>query len=497
MDVPYIIIQAGGKGSRLGYLTNNKPKALVPVNNLPMIFHIFRKYPDKRFIIIGDYKKSVLREYLRCFADVRYRMAEAGGSGTCGGLRQALGLIPGGVAFMLMWSDLILPEGFEIPGELANYIGISQSFRCRWSYQDERFREEPSEEHGVGGLFIFQNKSVIADVPESGEFVAWLGGKEITFSELGLDGAKEYGLLSILQDMEPEKCRPFNRIYREGGIFVKEVVDKQGLALAGRECNWYRYAREKGYSRIPKIFEYEPIKMEFINGRNIYEYRDITTDQKKKIIGQLVMSLKELHCIETIQADNYSIHEAYIGKTFKRLDSVRDLIPFADREYVNVNGRDCRNIFFRKQELEAKIESMTFDSFHLIHGDPTFSNIILRDGSEPVLIDPRGYFGFTELHGDPLYDWAKLYYSIVGNYDRFNLKDFELQINDNGVLLEIASSGWEDLENYFLELTGASPEVIKLIHAIIWLSLTTYAWQDYDSVCGAFYNGLRYLSEAL
>lgn len=43
----YIIVQAGGKGTRLKYLTVNKPKALVPIDNLPMIFHLFHKYPDK------------------------------------------------------------------------------------------------------------------------------------------------------------------------------------------------------------------------------------------------------------------------------------------------------------------------------------------------------------------------------------------------------------------------------------------------------------------
>ena len=48
----YIIVQAGGKGTRLGYLTQNKPKALVPIENKPMLFHLFNKYPDKRFIII-------------------------------------------------------------------------------------------------------------------------------------------------------------------------------------------------------------------------------------------------------------------------------------------------------------------------------------------------------------------------------------------------------------------------------------------------------------
>ena len=55
----YIIVQAGGRGSRLKNLTDNKPKALVPIDNLPMLFHLFRRYKDKKFIIISDYKKEV------------------------------------------------------------------------------------------------------------------------------------------------------------------------------------------------------------------------------------------------------------------------------------------------------------------------------------------------------------------------------------------------------------------------------------------------------
>jgi hypothetical protein len=37
---------------------------------------------------------------------------------------------------------------------------------------------------------------------------------------------------------------------------------------------------------------------------------------------------------------------------------------------------------------------------------------------------------------------------------------------------------------------------MKLLQAVIWLGLTTYAWENYDSICGAFYNGLLYLEEA-
>ena len=44
MKTDYIIVQAGGKGKRMEHLTQNKPKALVPVNNLPMLFHLFQKY---------------------------------------------------------------------------------------------------------------------------------------------------------------------------------------------------------------------------------------------------------------------------------------------------------------------------------------------------------------------------------------------------------------------------------------------------------------------
>ncbi len=113
--VEYIVVQAGGKGTRLEHLTTNKPKALVPVENLPMIFHLFRRFPDKRFIVIADYHRDVLREYLAAFADVTYQVVDAAGSGTCGGVDQALALLPDDEPFMLVWSDLILPDTFELP----------------------------------------------------------------------------------------------------------------------------------------------------------------------------------------------------------------------------------------------------------------------------------------------------------------------------------------------------------------------------------------------
>ena len=182
METNYIIVQAGGKGTRMEHLTTNKPKSLVPVENLPMLFHLFRKYPDKRFVIIGDYKYDVLKKYLNAFAKVNYRLVDARGChGTCAGLQGALKLIPEQESFVLIWSDLILPKEFELPTKEANYLGLSKDFKCRWKYEDGVFEEEPSVEYGVAGFFIFKDKQQIIDVPAEGEFVRWLQQEPCVF----------------------------------------------------------------------------------------------------------------------------------------------------------------------------------------------------------------------------------------------------------------------------------------------------------------------------
>jgi hypothetical protein len=636
MELEHIIIQAGGKGSRLGPLTKNKPKGIVPINNTPMIFSLFNQFPRKKFIVIGDYLFDVLEQYLRAFAPVKHLLVRAGGSGTCGGIGQAVRMIPDGAPVMLVWSDLILPDGIaarlaEIgaagggetrrSGEPAlsepngykpigrgpndcgdqqggntggagasdgaggiganggnaggagagacggingagasdcggsisggdsgaasgaeNYIGISKDFPCRWSYEDGRFCEKTSSEHGVAGLFIFRDKSWLEGAPESGEFVRWLGQRDMKFAEIGLWGAKEVGTPEAYaaEENREYRCRPFNELSIEADRVVKTFRGEQGAALAKREKAWYREAAARGFGRVPRIMSYDPLTMERICGQNIFR-KSRADAEKRVLIDRIVDSLSELHSLGRAPADQFSVHEAYCAKTLKRIDSVRAMIPFAQDRSVVINGKECRNVFHYRREFEDRLREKLFcGEFAFIHGDCTFSNIMADDALNVVFLDPRGYFGFTELFGDPCYDWAKLYYSIRGDYDQFNVKNFRLDVGGGRVELEIGTNGFRGLEAHYLgrlsELgefaefgkfgepggrgaaggangatgggTGsaggaagggrwAGADKIRLIHAIIWLSLTTYAWEDYDSICGAFYNGLYYLEDCL
>ena len=502
MNPEYIIVQAGGKGSRMQTLTRNKPKALVPIQNLPMIFYLFQKYPHKKYVIIGDYKYDVLDKYLNTFADVDFKMICATGKkGTCAGLRDAVSVIPDGVEFMMIWCDLILPADHSFPEDTSNYVGISKDFACRWSYKDGNFYEEKSVENGVAGYFLFHDRSFLKNVPLEGEFVRWLCESNIQFKELPLHHTHEYGLYSEWEKVPKLKCRPFNQVEIQNDLLIKKPINQQGEELAKQEIAWYQKIQELSKSdetvSIPKIYDFFPLTMEVVSGKNIYEYNAIPYDQKLIILKKIVNRLNYIHNLGCIEADQDSFNQAYIGKTIERLEKIRNLVPFANDETIKINGRNCRNVFYHWNEIHKEINKYFPRQFVFIHGDCTFSNMLLNNNDEPVLIDPRGYFGKTKLFGDEAYDWVKLYYSLVSNYDQFNLKRFSLDIGVHEVYLQIESNHWEDMENdFFVLLDGkVSRKQMKLLLLIIWLSLTTYAWEDYDSICGAFYQGILYLED--
>ena len=438
---------------------------------------------------------------MKAFATVDYEIIEPDKKGTSSGLKEAMKNIPKKSPFMLIWCDLVLSLGEGTSSPEFNYIGISKGFVCRWSYVDNTFKEEPSSENGVAGLFIFKDKSEIQDVPDEGEFVRYLSTKNINFKRFDMYGGLEIGtMLSYFQnELNKPKCRPLNKMEFKGDIVLKYAINEQGQKLAADEIAWYKKVVELGYTNIPKLYGYDPLVMEKIKGQNIFEYAFLTKGFKKALLTKIVDALKNLHnLLSPISANTDDCEENYITKTFDRLSKVYDLVPFAQNDTVKINGKKCTNIFAIKDKIITEMRAMYPKQFHLIHGDCTFHNMMIEtQGVRPVLIDPRGYFGKTRFYGDVDYDWAKLYYSVVGDYDQFNRKNFSLNIKEDEVELEIVSNNWKNLEEDFFEMTGTDRKKIKLLHAIIWLSLTTYAWEDYDAICGAFYKGLLELQEYL
>lgn len=495
-----IIIQAGGKGTRLEYLTYNRPKCLVPVHNKPMIFHLFDKYPQADFIVIGDYKYDVLEKYLETFAkNINYKIIRATGTGNICGIKQALEYISENENFMLIWSDLILSDDFKpekLP--LGNYVGILEGQTCSWSFINGKLDKVSSDKFGVAGCFIFENKSAFKDIPESGSFTTWLKESGIDLKAMTMPKCPEVGTLEAIKALKDtqNRCRPYNKMEFTENKVIKTGLTDEGKKLIDREIVWYKKMTEYGFSAIPKIYSYAPLTMEKIDGTNIFQ-ADLNDKQKAEITDNLINAVNKMHEYETKTADKEDLIKEYYTKTIDRLNSIKHAIPFADKEYITINDKLCKNpIIFQKQFKESVEEKLLDTIFCPIHGDCTLTNTMVDKNNNIYFIDARGYFGKQEVLGDIRYDWAKLYYSMCGNFDRFNVKDFKLKISDHDVRFEIKSNGWEDLtEKVLTNMKNCKVRDIRFIHAIIWLSLASHCWEDYDSMCLAFYNGMYLVSE--
>lgn len=495
----YIIVQAGGRGSRLQYLTNNKPKCLVPVENRPIIFHLFEKFPSTQFIIIGDTHYDVLDKYLSSFASVNYQLVNSSGrKGTLAGLAKALELVPSGQPFMYVWCDLVLPQKLDFPDDNRNYIGISKGLKCRWSFQAGQIIEKASAENGIAGIFLISCKEQLAHLPSEGQFVKYISSFPECFDIWHLNGLREFGELYAYERLPMPVCRPFNSIEFGENLVTKTAINEQGRELMASECAWYKAAVDTQLP-VPRIYKYDPIVMDRIIGCPVADMDFESIKRKSKILCCIMAELDRMHNQGICAFDEVSFKETYIDKTFARLNKVKKLIPFADKERIVINGKMCRNPFFVEKILADIMMHYIPDKFMFIHGDCTLSNILIDDKDKIYFIDPRGYFGKTRLFGDPAYDYAKLFYSISGNYDCFNKKKFRLQVNRDSVNLFIESNGWESLTEVFYNALphAVTPRQIRAIHTVIWLSLTTYAWEDYDSICGAFYNGTLFFEESL
>ena len=502
MNAEYIIVQAGGKGTRLLPYTKNMPKVLVPVQNKPLIFHLFERYPQKKFIIIGDYKNEVLERYLENFAKVSYITIKADKSGNVAGIKQALSYIPQNTPFMLIWSDLLLGDNFapeNLPNE--NYIGVTDEFPCSWRYLNGSLEKISSETDGVAGCFIFSDKSILNNIPIEGSFTQWLKQSNIALAKMSMSDTKEVGSIDALKKISTmeNRSRPYNKITIEGDVVRKDALTKDAQKLLDAEIAWYKEASKSNFSGIPRIMSLSPLTMEKINGETIFS-SSVPKEKQPIILENIVKRLRELHKIGECEKNRFDIEKDYYQKTLQRLRTINSVIPFADKEIININRKARKNPLFCLSLYKEMVEAAYNDckNFGLIHGDCTFSNLLTDDSCNIYMIDARGYFGHTPLIGDLDYDWAKVYYSVVGAFDQFNVRKFNLDISEDDVPFSITPSGWEEHEKLLFNLIPeASPARIRFIHAVIWLSLASHCNEDYDSMCLAFYNGVELFNKSI
>lgn len=115
LNIP-VVINAGGKGTRLDPFTKVLPKPLIPVGDLPIIEHIIQEYQSydcNKFHIIVNYKKDLMKAYFKDNEnnyDITWYDEETP-LGTGGGLSLLRGKIQG--TFFFANCDALLVANYE------------------------------------------------------------------------------------------------------------------------------------------------------------------------------------------------------------------------------------------------------------------------------------------------------------------------------------------------------------------------------------------------
>lgn len=496
-----VIVQAGGLGSRMGKYTLNRPKCLITLNGLNVLQTVNIGFPNATLHIIGDYKYYVLKSYLeRIELGISYELYRTQEKGTNAGMAEVLSMIPRSKPVAITWSDLYFKCKIEIPNSIDNFIVLSNNNTCRFKYENGRIIEKETKSDGVLGIFIINNREVLGSLPSSGEFVKFLIERNIKLIPIWTDDIIELGTARTLEHYVGNtfNTRFFNQIKIKKNCVIKESRDLIHQQMIRNEAEWYKYMFLHSYKGIPKIFSYDPLRMEKIEGFHPFlPSRSISNNERALIIRSILNELKSIHNIQRVSSDSESVYDVYVLKTLDRIVPVARLLDLENRKKFSVNGRKMVPITPKDKEVFDVIfrRFRNVDYFVPIHGDPTFSNTIIADDGKIKFIDPRGYFGRTKIFGDELYDFAKVYYSAIGNYDQFNIQNYKLKIVGDNITFKIGSSGFESTINIFEEILGDRIKEIKLLQPLIWLSLSGYLANDYDGMIASYFNGLNLLYE--
>ena len=498
-DIKYVIIQAGGKGIRMGRYAENKPKCLVPVKGIPMIMNTIEKYKDKEIIIIADYKADVLESYLINFCKVNFSVCQTTEQGTAGGLTRVMeNFIPDDEPFILTWADLFFEKTPEFEFDKDLLVGLSDTFKCRWKLENNKFVNEASTEVGVAGFFAFKNKERFNKLSISKSLVRGFLSENYKDNEIDsftLSNCFEVGEVDKYESILVNELnhRFFNEVIIDGDKVTKRCIDPKYEDVHSKEKLWYNAVSDR-LENIPKIYSYDPLTMGRIGGEHLWNLKE----NKEELINNFCDALDSLHSIATVDANTEDMIDVYLKKTKSRVKEVRSLIRDIDEPMVKINSRMCINPLCDEEYFEEHIKKISnIDKFNIIHGDNTFSNTIADENSKIWFIDPRGVFGSTPIYGDRRYDYAKLYYSAYGNYDSINSKDYRIKLDRRNVNLEIKSNGYEEFADLIIKRSGVPKAEIQLIHACIWFALTGYVKEDYDAVLFAFYKGCQLWTEAV
>lgn len=476
------IIPAAGAGTRFKELGKQYSKTILPYKEKPILIHQIEwmeRHGCSEIRVILNHQEDTVKDILRFYNKNVIIKHQKMRNGLSGAIFAGLNESDKGNVLVLL-GDLVVDQDIDKDCFKHNFISVQEvpdySRWCMVSTHDNYIKfydkptERPSTNKAVSGIYFFTNANelfnalnkqlIMDDTKINDEFqistvLQWIadnsGMNTIDVKLIDFGTLEEY-----LENRSVKISRSFNNI-EVSGSFITKSSEKEREKLI-KEYNWFTNLPDEIAVMTPRLFSkdlfskcawYKMQKILAPSIREIYLFIDSTEETWDEIFNSM---FDTLHTMEKFGQEN-AFMKTVVQKTKDRIKNIE--IPIENK---------IVNEFIK--EFEDNIG--TFNRPALMHGDFCFSNLLYDLGSNKLsMIDPRG-----ELFGDHYYEMAKIFHSILFDYDFI---DAELYVKENNVY-KLYNNGKENIKELFRKkinkyYTEKEIKYILLITASLFLSM--------------------------
>ncbi|GAA4894539.1 capsular biosynthesis protein [Ferrimonas pelagia] len=304
--------------------------------------------------------------------------------------------------------------------------------------------------------------------------------------------------------------RAFNDMQIRDQVVTKSSLKKQKLAA---EAHWYQTLPGPMRLYTPQLLEAVEHDERFTYS---IEYLHLTALNELYVFSLLPAKFWDrvlraccrfIHHAQQFPVESGpTLGQLFGQKTAQRLAEYGRSATIDLAVPLRVNGQQHLSIYELAQASESALPADN-RAYNVLHGDLCFSNILydFRTGSIKV-IDPRGLDldNNLSIHGNSLYDLAKLAHSIIGLYDviiagYFNASQHQQEllfsITENSVREQVMASFCQMVSEQF----GVTPRALYAMQIQLFLSMLPLHSDRPDRQLGFIGNAYRLydLMEAL
>ena len=490
---PAVLILAAGVGSRLGNLTKNVNKAMLPINNKAIISYIIDKFPKEYdFVVALGYQGESLKEYCLTsfpnhkftFVDVEDFDAPNSGPGSTALKCKEFLQRP----FYFTTADCIIDS--PIPHLDGNWLGV---YPTSYPEKYSTIQTDPQ-----GNITKFTNKDTqgydqafiglasiwdyttfwtqLENNLEQGEIVSAFLTPEVypTFKTKQLKWLDTGNLDDLnktklyFNDNPLSLYKETDEITYKENKFIKFNPSTSFIKNKAARASALKDLIPSGFNAGTNFISYD-----WEPGDTVYNYDSLKTYNKFLKFFSKVIELSQVYNAPTEVFDKF-----YTEKTLNRKQKFLDKFgnKYLEQKFT-VNGTTYPSLaeVFSKIDVKEFYQNSLYTKFH---GDLQFDNILYNEETDKfTYIDWRESFGESTKGGDIYYDLAKLYggciipYNIIKQDDSIKFSEGDTIVNYSYTNLKSLSKFKSTYENWIVS-NGYDLNKIKTLTALIFLNMS-------------------------